>query len=35
MNDGDTPVLVFEQNGDTREIIHDRSYHLLLKESRR
>jgi hypothetical protein len=33
MNDGDTPLLVFEQNGETRDILHDEYYQLLQKEA--
>jgi predicted ABC-type ATPase len=33
MNDGDTPVLVFEQNGESRDILHDEYYQLLQKEA--
>ncbi|MDA3902918.1 MAG: hypothetical protein PF441_05660 [Desulfuromusa sp.] len=32
MNDGETPVLVFEQNGDNRDILHV-VYYQLLQES--
>jgi len=35
MNDGETPVVVFEQRGDDREIIHDDSYQLLIKQAQR
>lgn len=33
MNDGENPVLVFEQSGDYRVILHDDHYQLLLKEA--
>ncbi|WP_419739585.1 hypothetical protein [Ruegeria sp.] len=33
MNDGESPVLVFEQHGKDRHIIHDDYYQLLLEES--
>jgi predicted ABC-type ATPase len=33
MNDGENPVLVFEQSGNNRDILHDAYYHLLLKEA--
>jgi hypothetical protein len=33
MNDGESPVLVFEQRGSDREIVHDEYYQLLLKEA--
>lgn len=35
MNDGESPVLVFEQQGDTREILNDDFYSVLLEEARR
>ena len=34
MNNGESPVLVFEQNGNDRNIVHDDYYQLLLKESK-
>jgi predicted ABC-type ATPase len=33
MNDGDTPVLVFEQHGNDRDVVHDDYYQLLLEEA--
>jgi predicted ABC-type ATPase len=33
MNDGENPVLVFEQDGDNRDILHEGYYQLLLKEA--
>jgi len=33
MNDGDTPVFVFEQTGESRAILHDAYYQLLLQEA--
>jgi len=33
MNDGNTPVLLFEQDREIRKIIHERSYQQLLKET--
>jgi hypothetical protein len=33
MNDGESPVLVFEQRGDDRDIVHDYYYQLLLEEA--
>lgn len=30
MNDGESPILVFEQKGDSRDILHEVYYHLLL-----
>jgi predicted ABC-type ATPase len=33
MNDGIKPVLVFEHNGETRDILHKNYYQLLLKEA--
>ncbi len=35
MNDGESPVLVFEQRGSDREIVHDDYYQLLLEEANR
>jgi predicted ABC-type ATPase len=35
MNDGESPVLVFEQCGDERTIVHDDDYQLLLEEAKR
>lgn len=35
MNDGESPVLVFEQRGSDREIVHDDYYQLLLEEAKR
>lgn len=35
MNDGESPVLVFEQRGDDRTIVHDDYYQLLLEEAKR
>ncbi len=34
MNDGERPVLVFEQRGNRLDILHDEYYQLLLRESR-
>ena len=34
MNHGDSPRLVFEQRGNTRDIVHDEYYQILLEESR-
>ncbi len=33
MNDGESPVLVFEQRGSDRDIVHDDYYQLLLEEA--
>jgi len=33
MNDGEDPVLLFEQNGENREIAHNMYYQQLLKET--
>jgi predicted ABC-type ATPase len=35
MNDGESPVLVFEQRGSDRDIMHDDYYQLLLEEANR
>jgi len=35
MNDGESPVLVFEQRGGERDIVHDDYYQLLLEEAKR
>lgn len=35
MNDGESPVLVFEQRGDDRTIVHNDYYQLLLEEAKR
>jgi predicted ABC-type ATPase len=35
MNDGESPVLVFEQHGNDCEIVHDDYYQLLLEEAKR
>lgn len=35
MNDGESPVLVFEQRGYDRDIVHDDYYQLLLEEAQR
>ncbi len=35
MNDGEHPVLVFEQRGDNRDILHENFYQRLLKEAKR
>lgn len=35
MNDGESPVLVFEQRGNEREIVHDDYYQLLLEEAKK
>lgn len=32
MNDGEEPVLIFEQSGDNRDILNDEYYQLILKE---
>lgn len=34
MNDGESPVLVFEQRGFERDIVHDDYYQLLLEEAK-
>jgi predicted ABC-type ATPase len=33
MNDGESPVLVFEQVGETRDVLHEEYYQLLQKET--
>ncbi len=33
MNGGETPVLVFEQHGNDRDVVHDDYYQLLLEEA--
>jgi len=33
MNDGDVPVLVFDQEGAERDILHRGYYQMLLKEA--
>ncbi len=33
MNDGETPVLVFEQDGETRDVLHEDYYQSLQKEA--
>ena len=35
MNDGERPVLVFEQQGENRDILHDNFYQLLVEQSKR
>jgi predicted ABC-type ATPase len=35
MNDGESPVLVFEQSGIDRDIMHDAYYQLLMEEAKR
>ena len=35
MNDGENPMLVFEQRGETRDVVHEDYYQLLLDEARR
>jgi len=35
MNDGEKPVLVFEQQGESRDILHNDFYQLLLEEAKR
>lgn len=35
MNDGESPVLVFEQRGENRDILHKTYYQLLLKGAKR
>lgn len=35
MNDGEKPVLVFEQQGENRDILHNDFYQLLLEEAKR
>lgn len=35
MNDGESPLLVFEQRSSDRDIVHDDSYQLLLEEAER
>lgn len=32
MNDGENPVLVFEQQGENRDILQEDYYHLMMKE---
>lgn len=34
MNDGESPMLIFEQRGDSRDILHEPYYQLLLKEAK-
>ena len=34
MNDGDSPVLVFEQQGDARNVVHESYYQRLLQEAK-
>jgi hypothetical protein len=33
MNDGESPVLVFEQQGSARDIVHDDYYKLLQEDA--
>ena len=35
MNDGENPVLVFEQCGETRDVVHSGYYQLMLDEAQR
>jgi hypothetical protein len=35
MSDGENPVLVFEQRGENRDILHEDYYQLLLEEAER
>ena len=35
MNDGENPMLGFEQRGETRDVVHEDYYQLLLDEARR
>ncbi len=35
MNDGESPVLVFEQSNNDRDIVHDDYYQLLMEEAKR
>ncbi len=35
MNNGESPMLIFEQRDSERDIVHDDYYQLLLKEARR
>jgi predicted ABC-type ATPase len=35
MNEGESPVLIFEQRGFERDIVHDDYYQLLLEEAKR
>ncbi len=35
MNDGESPVLVFEQQGNHRDIFHETYYQLLFEEVQR
>jgi predicted ABC-type ATPase len=35
MNDGESPVLVFEQRGDDRDIVHEEYFQLLIEEARK
>lgn len=34
MNDGESPILVFEQKGDCRDILHEVYYQQLLKSTK-
>lgn len=35
MNDGESPVLIFEQRGNDRDVIHDDYHQLLMREAQR
>lgn len=35
MNDGESPVLIFEQRNNNRDIVHDDYYQLLIEEAKR
>jgi predicted ABC-type ATPase len=35
MNDGESPVLLFEQRGESRDILHEAYYQLLIEEAQR
>jgi predicted ABC-type ATPase len=35
MNDGESPVLIFEQKGGDRDIVHEEYFHLLIEEARK
>jgi hypothetical protein len=35
MNDGESPILVFEQRGENRDILHEAYYQLLIEEAQR
>jgi hypothetical protein len=35
MNDGESPVLLFGQRGESRDILHEAYYQLLIEEAQR